>query len=159
MENEFSEMMNRLSENARFALQKADLFSKKYNNGYMGTEHILLGILAQDASEGAKILAKFDIDLAKAETALGQDAVEVKGGSAMAMMSLSESAVLTLRMADHYADERGARTVGTEYLLYALVCQQSSRGAVLLTKLEVDLDELLSVIEKELDTQVEHERT
>ncbi len=158
MENEFSEMMNRLSENARFALQKADLFSKKYNNGYMGTEHILLGILAQDASEGAKILAKFDIDLAKAETALGQDAVEVKGGSAMAMMSLSESAVLTLRMADHYADERGARTVGTEYLLYALVCQQSSRGAVLLTKLEVDLDELLSVIEKELDTQVEHER-
>ena len=42
MENEFSEMMNRLSEDARFALQKADLFSKKYNNGYMGTEHILL---------------------------------------------------------------------------------------------------------------------
>ena len=34
MENEFSEMMNRLSEDARFALQKADLFSKKYNNGY-----------------------------------------------------------------------------------------------------------------------------
>ena len=29
MDSEFSEMMNRLSENARFALQKADLFSKK----------------------------------------------------------------------------------------------------------------------------------
>lgn len=158
MENEFSEMMNRLSENARFALQKADLYSKKYNNGYMGTEHILLGLLAQDASEAAKILAKFDVDIEKAEKALGQDAAEVKGGTAMAMMSLSESAVLTLRMADHYANERGARTVGTEYILYALVCQQSSRGAVLLTKMDVDLDELITVIEAELDAQVEHER-
>lgn len=158
MENEFSEMMNRLSENARFALQKADLYSKKYNNGYMGTEHILLGLLAQDASEAAKILAKFDVDIEKAEKALGQDAAEVKGGTAMAMMSLSESAVLTLRMADHYANERGARTVGTEYILYALVCQQSSRGAVLLTKMDVDLDELTTVIEAELDAQVEHER-
>lgn len=158
MENEFSEMMNRLLENARFALQKADLFSKKYNGGYMGTEHILLGILAQDASAGARILSKYDVNLDKAEAALGQTATEVKGGSAMAMMSLSESAVLTLRMADHYANERGSRTVGTEYILYALVCQQGSRGAVLLTKLGVDLDELTEVIEQELDLQAEHER-
>ncbi len=158
MENEFSEMMNRLSENARFALQKADMFSKKYNNGYMGTEHILLGVLAQDASEGAKILAGFDVNLAEAEKALGQDAAEVNGGAAMAMMSLSESAVLTLRMADHYANERGSRTVGTEYILYALVNQQSSRGAVLLTKMGVDLDELLDAIERMLDEQVARER-
>ncbi len=158
MENEFSEMMNRLSEDARFALQKADVYSKKYNNGYMGTEHILLGVLAQDASAGARILAKYDVDLDKAEKALGQEAAEVNGGSAMAMMSLSESAVLTLRMADHYATERGSRTVGTEYILYALVSQQSSRGAVLLGKMGVDLEQLMAVIEEELDAQAEHER-
>ncbi len=158
MENEFSEMMNRLSENARFALQKADLFSKKYNGGYMGTEHILLGILSQDASEGAKILGKFDVQLDAAEKALGQEAVEVNGGSSMAMMSLSEAAVLTLRMADHYANERGSRILGTDYLLYALATQQSSRGAVLLVKMGVDLDELITVIEKELDARAEHER-
>lgn len=158
MENEFSEMMNRLSEDARFALQKADVYSKKYNNGYMGTEHILLGVLAQDASAGARILAKYDVDLDKAEKALGQEAAEVNGGSAMAMMSLSESAVLTLRMADHYATERGSRTVGTEYILYALVSQQSSRGAVLLGKMGVDLEQLMTVIEEELDAQAEHER-
>lgn len=158
MENEFSEMMNRLSENARFALQKADLFSKKYNNGYMGTEHILLGVLAQDASEGAKILAKFDVDLSSAEKALGQDAAEVNGGAAMAMMSLSESAVLTLRMADHYATERGSRTVGTEHIVYALLSQPNSRGTVLLGKMGVDLEALTTAVETELDAQAEHER-
>ena len=37
MQEEFSEIMNKLSENARFALQKSDYYSKRYNNGYMGT--------------------------------------------------------------------------------------------------------------------------
>ena len=153
MENDFSEMMNRLSENARFALQKADLFSKKYNNGYMGTEHILLGILAQDASAGARILRKFDVDLDRAEKALGQEPAEVNGGASMAMMSLSESAVLTIRMADHYASSKGVPTVGTEFLLYALVCQTNSRGTVLLEKMGVNENELMDEIEKELDAQ------
>ena len=151
MESDFSEMMNRLSENARFALQKADLCSKKYNNGYMGTEHILLGILAQDMSTAARILAKHDVNLERAEKALGQDATEVNVNNSMAMMSLSESAVLTIRMADHYAMEKGARTVGTEHLLYALLCQHNSRGGVLLAKMGVNDEKLLDELEEEME--------
>ena len=36
MQEEFSEIMNKLSENARFALQKSDYYAKRYNNGYYG---------------------------------------------------------------------------------------------------------------------------
>jgi len=158
MENEFNEMMNRLSENARFALQKADLYSKKYNGGYMGTEHILLGILAQDASAGAKMLREFDVDLNKAEEALGQTAAEVKGGASMAMMSLSESAVLTLRMADHFSQENGMPTIGTEYILYALLSQPSSRGAVLLQKMGVSIEEMMKELEDYFQEQAQIER-
>ena len=158
MDNDFSEMMNRLSENARFALQKADMFSKKYNNGYMGTEHILLGILAQDVSTGARILAKEGVNLERAERALGQEATEVNGNSSMAMMSLSESAVLTIRMAGHYAMEKGAYAIGTEHILYALASQNNSRGALLLEKMGVELKELVRTLEKEMENQVERER-
>lgn len=159
MDSDFSDTMNnRLSENARFALQKADLFSKKYNNGYMGTEHLLLGILAQDASTGARILSRYKVDLDQAEAALGQEATEVKGNSAMAMMSLSEAAVLTIRMAGHFAMERGLPTVGTEALLYALVCQQNSRATNLLQKLGVNDEELMDEIEDVLDEQVKNEQ-
>lgn len=158
MDNDFSELMNRLSENAKFALQKADMFSKKYGNGYMGTEHILLGILAQDVSRGAQILAKFDVNLERAEKALGQDAAEVNANNSMAMMSLSEPVVLTLRVADNYARSKGIDVVGTEYLLYALVCQHNSRGAVLLSSMGVDQDELVKTLEDEIDAQVEHVR-
>ncbi len=158
MDSEFSELMNRLSENARFALQKADLFSKKYNQGYMGTEHILLGILAQDASMGAQILRRFDIDLARAEKAMGQKASEVKTDNAMAMMSLSEAAVLTLRMANHYAQEKGSVAIGTEFLLYALLCQPNSRAVVLLEKMGAETEDVLDELETEIERQVDGER-
>ncbi len=158
MDSEFSEMMNRLSENARFALQKADLFSKKYNNGYMGTEHILLGILSQDASTGARLLRVYGVDLDKTEKALGQEASEVNTNSAMAMMSLSEAAVLTIRMASHYAAEKGVPVIGTEYLLYALLCQPNSRGAVLLQKMGVDDEALINEIEDQMDHAAMAER-
>jgi len=158
MDSDFSEMMNQLSENARFALQKADLFSKKYNNGYMGTEHILLGILSQDTSTGARILASYGVTLDRAEKALDQEAVEVNGNSAMAMMSLSEAAVLTIRMASHYAMEKGVKVIGTEYLLYALLCQTNSRGAVLLAKMGIEGDEVLDVLDTEMAMQVKREQ-
>ena len=70
MQAEFSEIMNRLSENAKFALQKADFYSKRYNNGYMGTEHLLMGILAQDTSTGAEIIRHEGITLDDVEKLL-----------------------------------------------------------------------------------------
>lgn len=158
MDNDFSEMMNKLSENARFALQKADMFSKKYNGGYIGTEHILLGILAQDMSTGARILARFGVDLDKAEKALGQEAAEVNTDSPMAMMSLSESAVLTIRMAGHFAAERNVSAIGTEYLLFALLTQPNSRGAVLLTKMGAEHDDIVKALEVEMDTRMQREQ-
>ena len=158
MESDFNELMNRLSENARFALQKADIYSKQYNSGYMGTEHILLGMLDQEASTAARILRTIEADLARAEKALCQEASAVAPKGALAMMSLSEAAVLTLRMADSYAQGKGMTVVGTEYLLYALVCQPKSRGTVLLEKMGVNVEEVLDVVEAELDKQVEHER-
>ena len=46
MNEDFNNLMNMLSEDARFALQKADFFSKRYNRGYVSTEHLLMGIIA-----------------------------------------------------------------------------------------------------------------
>ena len=104
MNGEFSEIMSHLSENARFALQKADYYSKRYNNGYMGTEHLLLGLLAIDTSTAAEMVRREGVSVDEVEMALNKVAVEVPG-SDMAMMSLSEAVVLTLRMAQNFVNE------------------------------------------------------
>lgn len=152
MDDDFNEIMNRLSENARFALQKADYYCKRYNSGYMGTEHLLLGILAMDTSTGARLLRDEGIDLDTLEKGINRTAVEVPG-SQMAMMSLSEAMVLTLRIATSFAKEQGLDTVGTEHLLYALVTQTNSRASLILSQQGVDLDALADTIEELAERQ------
>ena len=108
MQDEFTEIMNKLTENARFALQKSDYYAKRYNNGYMSTEHLLLGILSQDTSTGARFLADEDVNLDQVEKLMNHTAIEVPGAD-MAMMSLSEAAVLTLRLASNFVKELGIK--------------------------------------------------
>ncbi len=154
MADDFSELMNHLSENARFALQKADFYSKRYNQGYMGTEHLLMGVLAQDTSTGARILRENGVDLDEVERAQGQVAVDVPAAP-MAMMSLSEATVLTLRMSMNFARENGLDVVGTEHMIYSMVRQPNSRAGSLLEKLHVDLDGVAESIEHLVEQQAD----
>jgi len=154
MVDEFSEIMNHLSENARFALQKADFYSKRYNQGYMGTEHLLMGILAQDTSSGAKLLRDEGIDLDEVERAQGKPAADVPAAP-MAMMSLSEATVLTLRMSLNFARENGLDVVGTEHIIYSMVRQPNSRASILLGQLNVDLQKLADNIEELVEQQAD----
>jgi len=158
MQAEFSEIMNHLSENAKFALQKSDFYSKRYNNGYMGTEHLLMGILAQDTSTGAEIIRHEGITLDDVEKLLNKVAVEVPG-SDMAMMSLSEAVVLTLRMAQNFVNEEGLSVIGTEHILYAILTQPNSRAALILIELKADIEKMLAEIEDLVEKQTEDEKT
>ena len=157
MQEEFSEIMNKLSENARFALQKADFFSKKYNRGFMGTEHLLMGILAMDISTGARMLREQNVTLDDVEKALGKPAADVPG-SDMAMMSLSESVILTMRMARNFTKEQGLSVIGTEHLLYSLLSQTNSRAALILADLNVDIEKILNDVEILTEKQTKEEK-
>ena len=120
----------------------------------MSTEHLLLGILAQDTSAGAKFLHDEGVDLDSVEKTINQVAVEVPG-SQMAMMSLSEATVLTLRMASNFAKEQGLDIIGTEHLLYALISQPNSRAALILHDQKVNLEQLADDIEAYVEKQSE----
>ena len=157
MQAEFSEIMSHLSENARFALQKADYYSKRYNNGYMGTEHLLLGIMSMDNSTGARMVRNEGATLEEIEKALNKVAVEVPG-SDMAMMSLSEAVILTLRMAQNFTEEQGLTVIGTEHILYALLSQPNSRASLILTGLKVDTEKVLDRIEDLVEEQTKDEK-
>jgi len=157
MNGEFSEIMSHLSENARFALQKADYYSKRYNNGYMGTEHLLLGLLAIDTSTAAEMVRREGVSVDEVEMALNKVAVEVPG-SDMAMMSLSEAVVLTLRMAQNFVNEEGLEVVGTEHILYALLSQPNSRASLILEEMDVDLERLMDEVEDLVEKQTKDEK-
>ena len=154
MNDDFNSITGSLSENARFALQKADFYSKQYNNGSVQTEHLLLGILAQDTSTGARLLADEGVVLEDALKTIKTPPAEVREKE-MVSMALTEAVVLTLRMAYKIVRDHGMRVIGTEHLLYALVNQANSKATLMLENLAVDIDELAKNIEEIIEKQSE----
>ena len=66
----FSDFIDHLTDNARSSLQHAELSARGLGSSYIGTEHLLLGVLSQETSVGAKLLADAGVTLDKAQHAL-----------------------------------------------------------------------------------------
>ena len=77
MPEDFAEFISHLSDNARSSVQYADAIARGNGSSYIGTEHLLLGVLAQGSSAGAKTLADVGVTLQQAERQLGLNATQV----------------------------------------------------------------------------------
>jgi ATP-dependent Clp protease ATP-binding subunit ClpC len=145
MADEFAEFVSHLTENARISLQHADAIARGYGSAYIGTEHLLLGVLAQGSSVGAKVLADAGVTLDRAELALNLTprTLVVSTGA----KGLSETAKLTLKMSWEIAQEFHQDSLGTEHILYSILTQKNARATVLLRDMNVDVSELISDLE------------
>ncbi len=155
MPDDFGDFISHLSENARLSVQHADAIARGYGSAYIGTEHLLLGLLAQGSSVGAKVLADSGVTLQRAEVTLNmpQQPVVVNTGA----KGLSETALLTLRMGWEVAKEFNHESLGTEHILYSLLKQNNARATVLLRDMGVNIDDVTSELESYFDqTRGEH---
>lgn len=151
MADDFAEFVSRLTDNARTSLHHANAIARGYGSPYIGTEHLLLGVLAQGSSVGAKILADADVTLDRAELAL-----HLTPGTVVVSPNatgLSETARLTLKMAWDMAQEYNQDFLGTEHIIYSILMQKNARATVLLRDMGVNLDGLRGDLEEFLDRQ------
>lgn len=150
-QGDFTEFLNHLTDNARSSLQHADGIARSLGSAYIGTEHILLGVLSQDSSVGAKMLATVGVTLDRARLALNLTprALVVSTGA----KGLSETAKLTLKLSWDVAQEFSQDYCGTEHILYSILNQKNARATVLLRDMNVNIDELMGEIEQYLNRQ------
>ncbi len=151
MSDDFSEFMTHLTDNARTSLHHATLIAQGYGSPYVGTEHLLLGVMAQGASVGAKILADAGITLDKAQSALSAVPIGANFTAGIMTKSLSETAKLTLKMSWDVAQEYHQEYLGTEHILYSILSQKNARATVLLRDMDVDISELVIDLEAYLE--------
>jgi ATP-dependent Clp protease ATP-binding subunit ClpC len=149
---DFQEFLNHLTDNALGALRNADAIARGTGNAYVGTEHLLMGLLAQDNSMAVKILDGAGVTLSKARRSLSTDPnpqspYEAKG--------LSEVAKLTLKMAYEVSQDYGQDFCGTEHILFSLLSQKNSRAVELLREMDVNVNVLMSELEQFLRRQHE----
>lgn len=149
---DFQDFLNHLTDNALGALRNADAIARGTGNPYVGTEHLLLGVLAQDSSMGAKILDGAGVTLSKARLALNTETAPLQPHEAK---GLSEVAKLTLKMAYEVAQDYGQDFCGTEHILFSLLSQKNARATELLRDMNVNVGVLTQELEQFLHRQHE----
>lgn len=151
MSEDFAEFVSHLTDNARTSLQHADAIARGYGSAYIGTEHLLLGVLAQGSSVAAKVLADAGVTLDRAELSLNLTprTLVVSTGA----KGLSETAKLTLKMSWDIAQEFHQDYLGTEHILYSILTQKNARATVLLRDMNVDIPTLTGELEEYFDRQ------
>ena len=149
---DFSEFLNYLTDNARSSLRHADAIARSFGSQYIGTEHLLLGVLAQDTSIASKILATSGVTLDRAKTVLNltpkPSVVNLQSSK-----GLSETAKLTLRMSWNVAREFNQDYCGTEHILYSILSQKNARATTLLKDMTVEVDPIVAELEDYLNRQ------
>ncbi len=152
---DFQDFLNHLTANALQSLKHADAIARNFGSAYVGTEHLLLGVLAQEASMGAKLLEGAGVTLDRARLALNLT-TKTRVVNAAGAKGLSETAKLTLKMAYDVAQDYNQEFCGTEHVLYSILSQKNARATTLLREMNIDVDGLMGELEHFLSHQ-EHE--
>jgi ATP-dependent Clp protease ATP-binding subunit ClpC len=148
---DYQEFSNFLTDNARQSLAHAGTIARGLGNAYVGTEHLLLGLLAQDTSMGAKLLEGAGVTLDRARVALNLTPKTLVIN--MGAKGYSETAKLTLKMAYDVAQDYNQDFCGTEHILYSILSQKNARATILLRDMNVDIDRLTGELENFLSRQ------
>jgi len=148
---DFQEFMNHLTDNAHQSLRHAEAIARGFGSAYIGTEHLLLGVLAQETSMGAKLLEGVGVTLDRARLALNLTPKTLVIN--MGAKGLSETAKLTLRMAYEVAQDYNQEYCGTEHVLYSILNQKNARATILMRDMNVNVDRLLAELEQFLNRQ------
>ncbi len=148
---DFQDFLQHLTDNALQSLKHADAIARSFGSAYIGTEHLLLGVLAQDSSMGAKVLENAGVTLDRARVALNLTPKTMVIN--MGAKGLSETAKLTLKMAYDIAQDFNQEHCGTEHILYSILSQKNARATLLLKDMSIDIDALVSELEQFLNRQ------
>ena len=138
---------DRFTPNAKLALQIAEQEAKNIKSAYIGTEHLLLGLLSIPKSLGFSILTGAGVTqenvriLLKANKIKDIEGQNTKHGLSAYLHDVIEQSVLTAHKFRH-------ANVGTEHLLHALVTGEKNAATLLFESMQVDPTDLKLHIEE-----------
>src|SRR5258707_4736 len=135
-------MYERFTDRARKVMQLANQEAQRFNHEYIGTEHILLGLVKEGSGVAANVLKNLDIDLRKIR--LEVEKIVQAGPDMVTMGKLPQTprAKKVIEYAIEEARNLNHNYVGTEHLLLGLLREQEGVAAQVLMNLNLKLDEV-----------------
>jgi ATP-dependent Clp protease ATP-binding subunit ClpA len=136
-----ADRFDKFTQNARQALRLAQDEAISFANNYIGTEHLLLGLLDTPEGVAKPILSSMGVDLAQLRAAI-ESAIAPSTTQAIGEIGLTPRAKRVIDLAVQEARLLGHHYVGQEHLLLGLVREGESIAWSVLSSLGVTLDRL-----------------
>lgn len=142
-------MFGRFTEKAQKSILLAQECAKKMGHNYVGTEHVLIGILEEDTGLGALAIKNFNLNLEEIKGEIlglvGKEEVEAK------VLGYTPRTKRVFELSFMQARNLGHNYIGTEHLLLGLLAEGGGVALVVLEKLGVNKGELKKEIIKLLN--------
>jgi len=144
-----ADRFEKFTERARRVLTLAQEEALRFNHNYIGTEHILLGLVREGEGVAAKVLANLGVDLAKVRSAV--EFIIGRGDKAVTgEIGLTPRAKKVIELAVDEARRLGHQYIGTEHLLLGLVREGEGIAAGVLESLGVSLEKVRAEVTRVL---------
>ncbi|MCH7595945.1 MAG: ATP-dependent Clp protease ATP-binding subunit [Planctomycetes bacterium] len=135
-------MFERFTDRARKVMALANQEAQRFNHEYIGTEHILLGLVKEGSGVGANVLKNLDVDLRKVRLEVEK---LVKSGPETVTMGKLPQTPRTKKVIEYAIEEArnlNHNYVGTEHLLLGLLREQDGVAAQVLMNLNLRLEDV-----------------
>ena len=135
-------MYERFTDRARKVMQLANQEAQRFNHEYIGTEHILLGLVKEGSGVAANVPKNLDVDLRKIR--LEVEKIVQSGPDMVTMGKLPQTprAKKVIEYAMEEARNLNHNYVGTEHLLLGLLREQEGVAAQVLMNLGLKLEDV-----------------
>lgn len=149
-------MFERFTSQSRRVVVLAQEEARELNHGWIGTEHLLMGLLAENQGAAARVLASADITLEavrrEVEALIGRGEQPPSGH-----IPFTPRAKKCLELSLREALQRGDNYIGTGHLLLALMRERDGAAVKVLEKLGANLSQLRERVMLELEDQPEEQ--
>jgi ATP-dependent Clp protease ATP-binding subunit ClpC len=129
----------KFSERARRVLTFAQEEAQHFNHSYIGTEHILLGLVREDEGVAAKVLLNLGVGLSKVRSAV-EFIIERNEKPSTGDIGLTPRAKRVIELAIDEARSLGHNYIGTEHLLLGLLREGEGIAASVLDSFSINLE-------------------
>lgn len=150
-------MKENFSKRVQLIMKHAKEEAVRLGHSYVGSEHLLLGLIRLEAGLGVKILDIYDIDLADMR-AMIEDMIKSSGGTmTLGHLPLTRRAERILRNAYNEAAALGASVADDEHLLLAMLKETEGIAYEVLNSYNLDYDGVLELLHDDATEEKEED--
>lgn len=142
-----ADKLRRFTKRARRALAYAQEEAQRLNHPYIGTEHLLLGLVREENCVAARVLHSLGVEADTVRNAV-EEIIGPEERKTMPRLGLSPRTKMIIELAVNQARDRGNKYIGTEHLLLGMVEEAEGIGVDILKSLGVTLEKVQSQTEQ-----------